>query len=373
MPSPADAILKLHGEHQVILGALSDDQAHQIGLAYEQARKEISTDLQALWEKASIGTLTPAQQVQMLRNSEMISQIDGHLGRLQQTALGIQDNAWTQGAQLGLSHANAELALGLSDFGGPGVVGASVFGRIDNVAVDLGMTAAVNETQNLAGKLRLDLQRELQTGVLKGEGIRDLTKRLDQPHLLGGAKVASGNRAELIARYSTIKGHNAGADHAYNEAAKSIPGLQKEWIVTRDERTCPHCLAHHGEVVSVDAEFDQSRSFAKTPPAVYGGTLEYPPLHPRCRCTIVSWHPRWAGLSDHPPEAQQEQAQELAQQAGFPPKSFPIPNPPKPGSLRASRVGRSALRANQIASVPKNVRNALMQRFRSCWLGGGPG
>ena len=200
--------------------------------------------------------------------------------------------------------------------------------------------------------------------------MRKLTRRLDT--VLGGATVPAGKRSELIARWATVKGHNAAREDAYHEAAQVIPGLQKMWLVQSDERTCPHCLAHMGEVVDVDAEFDKDRTFAGTPQKVYGDVLEYPPLHPRCRCTITSWHPRWQSLTEFTPQALADDAQEAAQAAGFTtsPKPFTKPAKPIPGSLRASRRGRRVIHSHEIAEIPESVREATIERYLACQVAG---
>ena len=368
----ADKMLALAGgKHQDILGALEDSQAKAVREGYLRARQKIKGDMLALYE-TSFGSgvqPTPAQLVQFTRSQELLTAIDGHLDDLGVQVQGLQGSAFSKGAELGIEQANVELGMVLDDFGGAGIVGRSTFGRLDNVAHDLGMTAAINDTQNLSNKLRAGIHAELTAGSVAGEGVQKIIRRLDVPELLGGATVAAGPRAELITRWAVIKGHNAARDQAYNDAAEVIPGLQKEWITSRDERVCPHCLAHHGEVVDVDQEFDKDRTFAGTAPKVYGGVLEYPPLHPRCRCTLVPWHPRWQGLTEHSPDELQEQAQDLAKKAGFKPKTFKK-STVIPTGLRATRAGRQALRAMHIGSIPKNVRDAHLAKFRSCWLGG---
>lgn len=370
--SPADKILALAGgKHQDVLGALEDQQAKNIVQAYRQARSDLKSEITSIYQKTFAQGVqpTPAQMVQMVRSTELTQAIDSHLDDLGVKVQALQGSAFSKGAELGLEQVNAELQVAIDDFGGPGIVGRSTFGSLDTVAHDLGMTAAINDTQNLSNTLRSGIHRELTAGAIAGEGVRDIIKRIDAPDLLGGATVKAGPRAELITRWSVIKGHNAARDQAINDAAQLIPGLQEEWITSRDERVCPHCLAHHGEVRAPDEEFDSARTFAGTPPKVYGGVLEYPPLHPRCRCTIVAWHPRWQGLTSLSPEVLQAQAQSLARSAGFAPKTFPTILKP-PSGLRATRAGRQALRAKHIASIPDSVRDAHLRKFRTCWLGG---
>ncbi|MEI6080660.1 MAG: polymorphic toxin type 50 domain-containing protein, partial [bacterium] len=46
------------------------------------------------------------------------------------------------------------------------------------------------------------------------------------------------------------------------------------WILTPDDRLCPVCASMSGKLADVKGKFDDP----------LGGKIEYPPLHPRCRC-----------------------------------------------------------------------------------------
>jgi uncharacterized protein with gpF-like domain len=255
----------------------------------------------------------------------------------------------------------------VNDFGGVGLLGKATFGNLNTLVPDLGMAAAVNETKNLSDVMRAEVHSQLTQGAVLGEGIAKIQQRVDG--VMSGETVNGQNRAELISRWATIKGYNAAADQAIREAAEVIPGLQEMWVCSIDEQTCEDCLAHDGEVRDIDAEFDSSRSFGTTPISPYGGVLEYPPLHPRCRCTLTAWHDRWASISEFTPQSMQEAAQQTAVANGFAPKSFPPPTPPAPDTLRATRAGRAVIRAQNIAVIPDGVRKATLERFLSCWSG----
>lgn len=357
------------GRHQDILARLEDKQAKTIIRAYDDARKQLAARMEFLYNESfgqGAAQPEPKRVIEWARNSELMGSIDRHMESLGYQTQALQGQAFSAGAELGWQQANAELTAALPDFGGPAIVGKTVFGNLNTLVPDLGMAAAINDTQNLSDELRAAVHRELTAGAVLGEGIRKLQARLGV--VLNGQIVPAGPRAELISRWAVIKGHNAARDQTFNDAGKLIPGLQKMWLVQRDERTCPHCLGHWGEVVPVENEFNQERTFDKTPPKVYGGTLEYPPLHPRCRCTIVAWHERWRGLATNTPEDFQTQAQGAAEAVGFPGKSF---LPPKaPSGLRATRAGRAVLRSQAIKSIPPAVREATLEKFMSCWIGG---
>jgi SPP1 gp7 family putative phage head morphogenesis protein len=86
-------------------------------------------------------------------------------------------------------------------------------------------------------------------------------------------------RAETIARTETLNAANAGQQALWNEAGRvglvDRARAWKEWIVTPDDRLCVLCEQMEGARVRVDDEFSTPR-----------GSLEHPPMHPRCRCAM---------------------------------------------------------------------------------------
>lgn len=81
-------------------------------------------------------------------------------------------------------------------------------------------------------------------------------------------------RALTIARTETMAASNAGQQALWNQAVTSgrlSARMQKIWLSTYDERTCPQCQLLEGETVLVEEEFSS------------GGN---PPAHPLCRCSM---------------------------------------------------------------------------------------
>ena len=90
--------------------------------------------------------------------------------------------------------------------------------------------------------------------------------------------VADPARAEVIARTETMRASNLGQQEAWNQAIDEglLTGQEKkEWIATPDDRECDDCDDVDGQRVPIDGEFDTSE-----------GSLDGPPLHPNCRCTV---------------------------------------------------------------------------------------
>lgn len=86
------------------------------------------------------------------------------------------------------------------------------------------------------------------------------------------------DRAESIARTETMRASNEGQVQAWDQATEQglLTGTEsKEWITTPDDRLCPVCAPMDGETVALGDRFD-----------VDGESIDSPPAHPNCRCTV---------------------------------------------------------------------------------------
>jgi len=132
------------------------------------------------------------------------------------------------------------------------------------------------------------LRRELLAGLKAGEGIPELTKRVNTTYAHWN-KV----RSEMIARTETLRASNRAALEAYKQSGVV---KKKQWVTQFDKRTCPWCEQMDGKIVGIETSFfDQGDEFTVSP----GGKdqtlkLDYeevasPPLHTLCRCAIVAY------------------------------------------------------------------------------------
>lgn len=95
-------------------------------------------------------------------------------------------------------------------------------------------------------------------------------------------------RAETISRTESIRAASAGQQAAWEQAASKglIPNNTKRvWIITPDDLLCPICEELDGKTTGL------GDSFSSTVKLSPGGTEQnytpqYPPAHPRCRCTV---------------------------------------------------------------------------------------
>jgi hypothetical protein len=86
------------------------------------------------------------------------------------------------------------------------------------------------------------------------------------------------HRAETIARTEVIRATSAGQQAVWNDAQAEglLPvDAQRIWITTPDDRLCELCAPMDGQTVGLNEPFQSDE-----------GPVDYPPLHPQCRCAI---------------------------------------------------------------------------------------
>ncbi len=123
------------------------------------------------------------------------------------------------------------------------------------------------------------LRKHLIAGVKLGEGMPDLTKRVNK--VFGFAEKY---RATRIARTEIIRAANSGAEFAYIQSGV-VKG--KEWLTSFDERTCEiGCKELNGRKTGLGKSFGKQGVSADL--GYTGGEIPYPPLHVSCRCSLTA-------------------------------------------------------------------------------------
>ena len=127
--------------------------------------------------------------------------------------------------------------------------------------------------KSMTEEIKNDLKAELSRGIIDGEGIAKLTKRVNKVFDVGDV------RAEAIARTETNRADNQGKLLAIKGSGMK---LEKKWITHEDDRTSPICQRLDGQIVPVGENF-------KDPGSVWEG--QSPPSHVNCRSTIIFLDP----------------------------------------------------------------------------------
>lgn len=125
------------------------------------------------------------------------------------------------------------------------------------------------------------LNATLAQGMSQGEALGKLEDRVNAVF-----DRLTGYQSERIARTETLKASNAATAWAYKQTGYVVG---KQWYVNPD--SCDICAEMDGKTVPVDDSFldvgDQVLYGDDKSYAISYDTVEEPPLHPQCRCTII--------------------------------------------------------------------------------------
>jgi hypothetical protein len=110
-------------------------------------------------------------------------------------------------------------------------------------------------------------------------------------------------RRELIARTETIRSSGAGINKLFGQWGVEY----KEWLTTQDDRTCPWCREMNGKMIPTNGTFWEQGSKmtlqvgGKLQSLSFGyGKVDFPPLHPACRCCLLPYKPEWENVGVRP-------------------------------------------------------------------------
>ena len=138
-----------------------------------------------------------------------------------------------------------------------------VIASISDITVDPRVFEIIKERNIAALKGITDdmekrIKAELSEGIVKGEGMNKLAKRISE------STTVPMQRARVMARTETMFAFNTAKDEEFRRY-----GIERvEWVAALDERMCPTCGSYHGKIFTMD----------ECPPC---------PAHPNCRCVTI--------------------------------------------------------------------------------------
>lgn len=312
-PAPIDRIWAYLRIDKKRLEKIENMTTRDIVQFYREQLAILRQEIMELRQRALGPDPTITDMLNFVQSVELLNLIEKRLRELEPRLQSVIIRGIEQAAELGAQsfYRDIETMVRLRDLSPDFLERVRMMYSPNLAAVEVTIPLAVGDTQRLAPYYMNRIIEKLREGVLRGESFRELLKRL-QPVVTESAGDTLGIntvRAELIARWSIIKGYNEEREARYKQA--KIPGLAKVWSATLDRRVCPHCLALHGTIVKLDEEFDGSRTFAEKPMGVYIH-LRHPPRHPRCRCSLLPWREEWLGKASITPYTMFEQAKQHA-------------------------------------------------------------
>ncbi|MDP9353968.1 MAG: phage head morphogenesis protein, partial [Chloroflexota bacterium] len=138
-------------------------------------------------------------------------------------------------------------------------------GVTQRIVDDYILTRSLLHARGINETTREALRQSLSQGIVEGEGIPELSARVQSTFA-----EAKGYRSILIARTETAQ-----AFESANQSALAASGVveSKQWLTAKDERLCPVCSPLEGVIVPLQDHFP--------------GDLEPGAAHPACRCTSI--------------------------------------------------------------------------------------
>lgn len=130
---------------------------------------------------------------------------------------------------------------------------------LDEETVNQLVNLQLDLIKGLSEETKKKLAFQLRDGLLKGESIRELTKRVRE------VTEKTKYEAERIARTEATRVFNKAAEDRYRRAGAKY----YKYLAAMDERTCPRCAKNYNKIFKLD---DPS--------------APRPPCHPQCRCCI---------------------------------------------------------------------------------------
>lgn len=169
---------------------------------------------------------------------------------------------------------------------------AKVLTRVDQTLID----RFERQGSRYAGRVGDRIRNELAVGVIRGENVDDMARRLVGSVKYDRIKSKPTKVADEIADRTFFK-NQADAErlvrtelsNAYTVtqiesldiANEDDPGWQKQWDAANDKNTCAICADLDEQIVGLHQNFT--------------GGVQGPPIHPNDRCCIVPHRPEWGG------------------------------------------------------------------------------
>lgn len=134
----------------------------------------------------------------------------------------------------------------------------------------------------------IDTDIDLMTGILNEglvEGLSIAQIRRDIQEKFEGFDKT---QAERITRTEVLKASNLGTQDAFEQSEVVVA---KQWLTAMDDRVDGDCEELNGAIVDLEGDYDDTiKSLLgeeKAATILNYNSVDYPPLHPNCRCTLL--------------------------------------------------------------------------------------
>lgn len=246
--------LQMIAQRRAALAAILADHELELVRAWVNAWDELGVTLEAalldLAAQAKDGRVTAAQAGRSVRLSKALRLAEERLEALAQTAsaatlaqLGrVVAEATDSQMRVALSQLPPEDAAGL----GPDWV------LVSQDAMDAIVARTTGDIVNRMNPLSANAARDMKRALVRGMAVGDNPRTVARQMLRNGEQAFNGglNRALVVARTEMLDAHRAGGAAADKANADIMAGWL--WSANLDARTCPSCLAQHGNLHPID-------------------------------------------------------------------------------------------------------------------------
>ena len=231
--------------------------------------------------------LTPDDTFRAQYLRQILAQVEAGVAQMEARVAGRLAAESFKAQEVGLRHAQAELAKGLAQFPAPiPTPSSAALEAVYAPIINLPALVAYRENSRLslkrwAGGEAADIQRTITKSILEYKTPRQIRRELEQ---VMGPKA----KAHEIERIARTEFRNA-AQLAYDEGNRTIDeefpelALMNVWDARLD-RSCSVCRRLNGQQRAVGQDF--------VDPAT-GKRYARPTVHPNCHCALRVWRKGW--------------------------------------------------------------------------------
>lgn len=232
---------------------MTDEQTRALTAAWVQAWDVLLPEFEAaladLIANAADGKITRAAAARNIRLQNALRAVRTYVDVLAPESAGIITRDLTTAV---LDAAEGHEALARTQLP-PGQAGASLsFSRVSQEALAVIVERTTEQihkaTLPLSAEMERTMKRNLVKGIALGENPRKVAARIlkeTEQTFNGGL-----NRALIISRTEMLDAHRYGSQAWEKANADVLTGW--EWSAHLDRRTCPSCIAKHGQTFTID-------------------------------------------------------------------------------------------------------------------------
>lgn len=246
--------LEMIAQRRAALAAVLADHELVLVRAWVEAWDEVSVSLEAalldLTSQAKRGKVTASAVARSMRLRKALELAEIRLAALAETA---SSATLAQLGRVVAEAADSQMRVALSQLP-PGQAGATLpdWVLVNQDAMDAIVARTTTNVVSALRPLTANASRDMKRALVRGMAVGDNPRTVARQMLRNGEQAFNGglNRALVVARTEMLDAHRAGGQ----AADKANPELMAGWLwsANLDARTCPSCIAQHGQLHPVD-------------------------------------------------------------------------------------------------------------------------